>query len=172
MRLYLGEDAACNFAAAQAGSAPRDLILDWWGARDEGAGAAGAGMATGACNGEDSCTNRGPQESRSSESVKTESDDGATARAAKRHRDDELDAADVRVGSNGLKRPKSSLLQGEDGLGADARQEGGEWGEAEWAAFRRHLARETAAADATEASTRRSQSRCRSFQLKSFQLKR
>jgi len=131
---------------------PEDLILGWWGARD--GGAAGASLAAVACNG-NNCTNEGPQEARLSDSVKTDTDDDAAAGTAKRHRDEELDSADAH---GGLKRPKPTPVLGEHAL-----EEGGEWTEAEWAAFRKRLARETAAADATEASIRRSQVCCRSF---------
>lgn len=156
MRLYLSEDAACNFAAARAGpGVPGDLILVKWSATD--GGAAGASMSTVACNG-NHCTDGGPQEACLSDSVKMETDDDKAACTAKRHRDVELDSTDAHVGLNGLKRPKPTPLLCESAL-----EEGAEWSEAEWAAFRKRLARETAAADATEASIRRSQGCCRLF---------
>ena len=162
VHLYLGEDAACNFAAVEGETSVLEdaIILEWWG-RTGGNGAVGvvevaevAEVASqrGAEHGETQETSEyecAPAE------VKREAEYGGGPATGEKRTRDEDDGSESEM-ADGSNRPTHRQRISESG------REETEWADAEWAAFRKRLARETAAADATEANLRSTKTRCRS----------
>lgn len=161
VRLYLGEDAECNFpTGARVGNSAEgsDILLEWWQSSlsgkddvDESENACPVGSMNGS-----NCI------SCSGAPIKHDADVQETFGSGdKRNREEETACS----GETGAKKHKPSGDVGKqpDDSGSQLKAAEEKWTDAQWATFRKHLARETAAADATEASLRRSRLRCRSL---------
>ena len=146
VHVYLGEDSACNFASSRAQTHALSCIVDlqWWGGAKENGGA------------------RDPHVPAAVKSEHGGKDEVADPSVEKRQRggwvEEDSGTDDVRS-----KKPKLSPVLGERVIVEldEEQEETKEWGDAEWNTFRKRLARETAAAEATEASLRRSKLRSR-----------
>jgi len=146
VHVYLGEDTACNFASSRAQTHALSCIVDlqWWVGAKETGGA------------------RDPHVPAAVKSERGGKDEVADSSVEKRQRGGwvEEDSGRDDVSS---KKPKLSPVLGERVTVEldEEQEETQEWGDAEWNTFRKRLARETAAAEATEASLRRSKLRSR-----------
>ena len=172
VRFYLGEDAACNFATerVEEDSLGDIITLEWWeSSKRQAADDSSPGSR---CDGE--IMNTSSHEGTSSHEaheravVKVESEGDAATLLQKRQRGGGIDKEHVDVTPARLKKPKllpflDEQVQG--GVRIDGKNAEEEWSECQWIAFRKRLARETAAADATESSLRHSKARSRCFGL-------
>ena len=167
VRFYLGEDAACNFATEQVeeDSLGDIITLEWWeSSKRQAADDSSSGSR---CDGEMMNGTLSHQVNERAV-VKVESDGDAATLLQKRQRGGGIDKEHVDVAPARFKKPKllpflDEQVQG--GVRIDRENAEEEWGECQWIAFRKRLARETAAADATESSLRHSKARSRCFGL-------
>jgi len=170
VRFYLGEDAACNFSTERVeGDSLGDIItLEWWesskrqASDDSSSGSRCVGEMIYGTGGTSS------HEAHERAVVKVESEGDAATLLQKRQRGGGIDKEHVDVTPARLKKPKLLPFLDEQvhgGVRTDGKNTEEEWSECQWIAFRKRLARETAAADATESSLRHSKARSRCFGL-------
>jgi hypothetical protein len=162
---YLGEDASCNFPPeARKGSDPgHAIVLDWWVDTAKAEPRRAVEVRIDEVSNEDSHATSSP------DSLRNDPDGGAAAVSSSKKR--QRDAAQAQAHDNsldgsttdGLKKPKRSSEDRVDSQcrGRAEQKVGEEWNSAEWHAFRKRLARETAAAEASEVWLRRTKMRSR-----------